>query len=282
MQNRSPLTNVTISDELTLLTDEDQTGIPGDDNSTSQPTTATATPPSASAAADRVGSHLTSSIHPRSSASVGQLKGAFEFEVWCACGGRAADGVGRSASKHARCMPSLMLRLCVRARACARACVFAHACGSRINQHLSLQTPSHAIRLTCTQISVARAAAEASRESMGYSTAPEGHSSVLSSATAATEMPSDDEDLPFGRYGTANTPMDGNRQERWRGWEGRERGGERESFTWIHLPVTPTCTQTQTQLDTQHGHKTHTHTNTHTLTHTHTHTPALALLSLEP
>ena len=136
MQNRSPLTNVTISDELTLLTDEDQTGIPGDDN-TSPPTTATATPPSASAAADRVGS---SSIHSRSSASVGQLKGAFEFEVWCACGGRAEDEVGRSASKHARCMPSLMLRLCVRARACACACVFVHACGSRIHQRL--QTPS--------------------------------------------------------------------------------------------------------------------------------------------
>ncbi len=119
MQNRSPLTNVTISDELTLLTDEDQTGTPGDNN-TSPSTTATATPPSAAAAADRVGSHLTPSIHLRSSASVGQLKDAFEFEVWCACGGRAEDGVGRSTSKHARCMPSLML--CEHVRARMRAC----------------------------------------------------------------------------------------------------------------------------------------------------------------
>jgi hypothetical protein len=81
VQNRSPLTNVTISDELTLLTDEDYTGPPGDENATPPPTAANATPPSA-AAADRVGPHLTSSVHtPRSVASVRQLKGAFEFEV---------------------------------------------------------------------------------------------------------------------------------------------------------------------------------------------------------
>ena len=124
-QNRSPLTNVTISDELTLLTDEDYTGPPGDENVTPPPAAANATPPS-DAAADRVGSHLTSGVHtPLSSASVGQIKGAFEFEVWRK--GRVWNG-----ETHGQARKSKRARLaCVyqRVRVCTGAC----ASGSRIN-----------------------------------------------------------------------------------------------------------------------------------------------------
>jgi hypothetical protein len=87
-----------------------------------------------------------------------------------------------------------------------------------------LNTPSLLVTPRGTQISVARVAAEASHDSMGYSTAPEGHLSTLSSATAATEMPSDDEDLAYGSGAFGNMPTAATRCERDGDWVDGEGG----------------------------------------------------------